>query len=145
MGALSPNPNPHPHPHPHPHPNPNQEANEEDAVRRSGNDSGLEDGANPEDCVTVGGAVSDGWCRTACAGSPPNCPAELCRCEKVVRLKAGGAEEEGETSDVPGVGGLKIDAVCGPKVGIKCGQTVIGGKMADEVVAKPLLAREARE
>ena len=61
------------------------------------------------------------------------------------RLKAGGAEEEGETSDVPGVGGLKIDAVCGPKVGIKCGQTVIGGKMADEVVAKPLLAREARE
>ena len=43
------------------------------------------------------------------------------------------------------VGGLKIDAVCGPKVGIKCGQTVIGGKMADEVVAKPMLAREARE
>jgi hypothetical protein len=43
------------------------------------------------------------------------------------------------------VGGWKIDATCGPKVGIKCGQTVIGGMRADEVVAKPLLAREARE
>ena len=120
-----------------------QEENEEKVdVSKLGNDSGLEDGANPEDCVTVGGAVSDGWCKTACAGSPPNCPADLCSCEKVVRIKEGGAEE-GETSDVPGVGGFTIDATCGPKIGIKCGQKVISsGYKADEIHEKPLLARE---
>ena len=67
-----------------------QEQEQED-VSKLGNDSGLEDGANPEDCVTVGGAVSDGWCKTACAGSPPNCPADLCSCEKIVRIKEGGS------------------------------------------------------
>ena len=66
-----------------------QEEEEED-VSKLGNDSGLEDGAKPEDCVTVGGAVSDAWCKTACAGSPPNCPAELCSCEKIVKMKTGG-------------------------------------------------------
>lgn len=152
-----------------------QEEEEED-VSKLGNDSGLEDGAEPEDCVTVGGAVSDAWCKTACAGSPPNCPAELCSCEKIVKMKTGGEgvhapaptpspspspypcpapasarasaptpnqEEEGESSDVPGVGGFKIDAVCGPKIGIKCGQKVVnGGYKSDDVSALPLAREE---
>ena len=45
---------------------------------------------------------------------------------------------------MPGGGGFVIDATCGPKIGIKCGQKVVsGGLRADDVVAKPLL--QARE
>jgi hypothetical protein len=115
---------------------------EEEDKSQLGDESGLEDGANPKDCVTVGGAVSDAWCRTACAGSPPNCPASLCSCEKIVRHKrsesGSGDEEEGELSDVPGVAGWKIDALCGPKIGIPCSQKSVNwGYGADDLGSVP--------
>ena len=59
--------------------------------------TGLPAGADPEACVSIDASTPTEWCITNCGGSPPNCPAELCKCE----APAGGAPAEAEAEPEP--------------------------------------------
>ena len=42
--------------------------------------TGLPEGADPSSCKAVS-QVEDTWCVQNCGGTPPNCPASLCKCK----------------------------------------------------------------
>ena len=47
--------------------------------------------------LSIDASTPTEWCITNCGGSPPNCPAELCKCE----APAGGAPAEAEAEPEP--------------------------------------------
>ena len=59
--------------------------------------TGLPDGADPSSCKSVGD-LDDNWCVQNCGGTPPNCPATLCKCKAPAGSASSKASTKKETS-----------------------------------------------
>ena len=62
--------------------------------------TGLPDGADASSCKSVGD-LDDNWCVQNCGGTPPNCPASLCKCKAPAKAGATPAPKAKTVSEAP--------------------------------------------